>query len=391
MVVEQGGFTLNYGYHYILGGKLAVHKQILDKIGKPIEMVPSRIEAFYQFRRGGLHPLSVTPSSKLMGLGSKFRFAATSLRMLSGKPEALMDVPLRRWVREMTNDPHIEQYFLDFAQAVFFTVRPEEVSAGRFLALFQQTAKTMKQPSLFPVGTWRTMFEAFQQRIREGGGEVRTKAAVERVEIEGGRVTGVWSGGELIRAGATILAVPPQHLAALLPDGLPGVDTTGWDRLAPTAGVSLDLGVEGISTKIAALDLPENRSILAVHSTWDPSMAPPGHQLIQGIRFMEAADVARPEAVEAAKVNLLADVERFFPGATQRSVLRRFLIRPILTSVRHTVEQRALPVTLDAIPNLLFVGDGTDAPGELSTVACNAAIRAAEVAQRWVKGGNNCG
>lgn len=232
------------------------------------------------------------------------------------------------------------------------------------------------------------MFTALCARISEAGGEILTRAPVSRVEIADGRAIGVWVKGERQAARVVILAVPPQQLANLLPPDLRGLNLPGWAALQPAAGVSLDLGVEGLVTDRAAVDVPEEQIVLACHSLWDPSMAPPGHHLIQGLRFLTPAQARDPLAVEEAKQRLLAAAERFYPGATQRVALRRFLVRPMLTSVWHRADQSEagslVPVQVPAIPNLFFVGDGTDAPGELSTVACNAALTAAAAAGRWL-------
>lgn len=385
MVVEQGGFTLNYGYHYILGGQNAPHRKLLELAGKPIRFNVSRIDHFFQYRHGLLHPLAVTARSQRLPFAGKLRYAWSSLKAVLSKPDPWMNVPLGMYLKRLCSDPAVIEYFLDFARAVFFTPNPEAVSAGRFLHLMKETARTYQNPSIFPVGTWKSIFSALEESIREAGGEIRAGCSADQVEFSGGEARGVWAGGSLLPARAVVIAVPPQQVGALLPGGLLAHRADSWRRLMPTAGVSLDLGVQGLNPgKLAAVDVPEDRLVVSCHSIWDPTMAPAGHHLLQGIQFLTGEEVQNRELVEQAKEKLLGTMDRFYPGATSRAVLKRFLVRPVLTSAFHSAGQEGdlLPVAVPGVANLCFVGDGTDAPGELSSVACNSAIRAAEMLSR---------
>ncbi len=171
IVVAQGGFTLNYGYHYILGGSRAIHQLILRTIAKDVPMQESRVEAFYQFRRGALHRLVVGPRNRLMPLTSQLRLVRLTAHLLKTRPDSALEIPLGVWLAAATPDPLVRQYFLDFAQATFFTGQPECVSAGRFMRLVQHQLRVFRRPSLFPQGTWRTLLAALQERIVESGGE----------------------------------------------------------------------------------------------------------------------------------------------------------------------------------------------------------------------------
>src|SRR5947208_15012013 len=57
------------------------------------------------------------------------------------------------------------------------------------------------------------MWEAMRERVEEMGGEVRTGAAVERVEVGPGRVTAVTADGRRHSAGSAISPLPLRPLA----------------------------------------------------------------------------------------------------------------------------------------------------------------------------------
>jgi phytoene dehydrogenase-like protein len=162
-----------------------------------------------------------------------------------------------------------------------------------------------------------------------------------------------------------------------------------WAALEPTAGVSLELGVEGVANdRIGALDLPEDRVAIACYSLWDRSLAPPGAHLIQALRFLSRDEVRDPAVIAGSKDLLLQRIGRHFPGATQRVALQRFRVHKTLTGVRHTPAQsrpHLPPVAPPEAPGLYLVSDTTDAPGELADIAAAAALIAADeiLGQGW--------
>ena len=227
------------------------------------------------------------------------------------------------------------------------------------------------------------MFSGLERYIQSRGGQVRCKARVDAVVVEGGRAVGVRASGELIPARAVITAVPPQQAAALVPGGVPWGGGRPAGELEPTTGLVLDLGVEGTwNLPWIAVDDADRGMVIARHSHVDPSLAPPGHTLLQAVRFLPSEELAG-DRLEARKAEMLAAIEAIYPGATRRVVLQRWLVPPMLTPAAHTAAQpwqELPPVQSPEIPNLFFCGDGYRAPGELSNPAVGSAEEAARLA-----------
>jgi protoporphyrinogen oxidase len=65
------------------------------------------------------------------------------------------------------------------------------------------------------------MWEAMAERVRERGGEIRLGARVERLVLDGGRVSAVVTGDELLPCAEVISSLPLREVAALAAPGPP--------------------------------------------------------------------------------------------------------------------------------------------------------------------------
>jgi len=79
--------------------------------------------------------------------------------------------------------------------------------------------------------------EPARKHVESRGGVFRTRAGVDGLEIEGGRVVAVRSGGERIPAAAVVLAVPPPALRRIVPPLL--APAAALDAATPIVSVTL--------------------------------------------------------------------------------------------------------------------------------------------------------
>lgn len=382
LVVQQGGFTLNYGYHYVLGGVHSPHWRVLRRIGRPVPAVSTHPSGFYQ-EKAGLHRFPVTLGellrTSLWSFRGRWDYVRSSLAMLRHVPGDWLRVPLDDYLGTVVRDEGVRRFLLALAQAIGFDCRPGEMSAGHWLDFVRLSARSGSRPSL--ILSWDRLFAVLSDTVTRAGGEVRLKARADRVERSGDRVEAIWSGGQRLTASAYVLAIPAQQLPHLLPDGFPGWSPDRLRGVEPTAGVSLDLGIEGDWHRHAAVDVPHEHIVIACHSLWDRSLAPPGHTLLQVMHFLTPAEVRDTEKVRAARDRMLAAVRRHYPGALERVVLQRWLVRPMLTGARHSWRQTwqdLVPVTAPGVRNLYLVSDTAAVQGELSNTAVSAAEKAAD-------------
>jgi phytoene dehydrogenase-like protein len=366
---------------------------ILKRLGRTVPFVGARLEQFWRCAGGRLHALPGSPAallrSQLLPLAAKVQLMHLHTQLMATPPESVWEVPFGEWLRRHTRGERAIRLALDNAQSLHYTGAPAEISAGHAVELIQQIVRAGSPPSLLPAGGWGALFRVFQEEIERGGGEVRSGVTVDALELTdrggpGGAIAvAARAEGERWSAPATVAALPVQALARLLPAKTPfGDRLPRWAALEPTGGISLELGVEGVTNdRFAALDLPEERIAIACYSVWDRSLAPPGAHLFQALRFLSRDEVGNPAVVAASEELLLGRLERHFPGAAGGAVLQRFRVHEALTGVRHTAAQsrpHLPPVAPPELPGFYLVSDTTDAPGELANIPCAAALIACE-------------
>lgn len=388
LVVQQKGFTLNYGLHYIVGGHASPHYRILKQLGKldAAPLTPVKPRLLHRMRGGGLFHVPSTPldllTTKLLTPRGKLGLARAAVVILSADPETLWRVPVGEWLDGFAREPSLWTFFLDLVGPLSFEADPEALSAAHFVLAVRPLLMPKGPIALYPAGGWIRMFEAFKAHIEEHGGSVQTKAGVERLEIARGRVEGVWSDGVLYPAESIVLAVPPNDLAGLLKET--PVDGLGPERLnaiRPTMGVAVDLGVIGLhNEQIGTIELPELNGTLGVHNLFEPSLAPQDGHVFQFLRFMTPDQMADKAEVDRTEPMILDVLEGIWPGFTQKIAVRRILIRPMLTAASHRFDQPKpdlLPVDVRTVTGLYLAGDATASAGELSHSAGNSALTVA--------------
>jgi phytoene dehydrogenase-like protein len=205
-----------------------------------------------------------------------------------------------------------------------------------------------------PEGGAGRLTDALVARLAELGGEVRTGALVERIEVADGRVSGVLiAGGERLASSTVIADVMPRALLALTGDGISGLYRmlAGRYRYGP-ATIKVDWALDGaipwtgeaarqagtvhVSGDEAEIvdtmaqtqrQLPERPYLLlGQQSLADPSRAPAGKQTAwaythgpRSIDWTAEAD-RHVERIEA-------QVERYAPGFRDR-ILARSVLTP---------------------------------------------------------------
>lgn len=206
-----------------------------------------------------------------------------------------------------------------------------------------------------PEGGAQRLTNALVGYLRELGGEVRTAAPVERIDVSGGRVTGVRiAGGERLEASVVIADVMPHALLALVGDAAPrayaallrryryGPATVKVDwaldgpipwraeeaRSAGTIHLSGDEDELLGTIAVTRNGLPERPfMLLGQQSLADPSRAPEGKHTAWAYTHGPQLGVDWPRETERHVERMEAQVERFAPGFREL-ILARHVMGP---------------------------------------------------------------
>lgn len=392
ITVEQNGFTLNYGLHYMMGGYDSAHYRVLQQIGQAeqVQFAPMDPAKIYRLRDGKLHLVPATAedmmATELLSLEGKYGLQDAMNALFQADTDTLWNVPLKDWLDQHVSEPTLRRFFLDLAGPTAFAAVPDEISAGHLIVEARKILTSQSPLALYPAGGWGAVIDACRQAVEAAGGEVRLKARVDGLAIEDGQVTGVWSGGSLIRARAVVLALPPAEMAPILREhNLPDLSAQKLESIRPVMGVAVDLGFKGVeNTKVATIEMPEDSATSGFHNLFQPQLAPEGGLLFQGLRWLTGEQMADEAEVRRTEEIFLTRLSAIFPGIREKVVLRRTLVRPVILGADHHYTQprsSLLPVKVHSTGGLYVVGDATDAPGELSATVGESALMAARHVQ----------
>jgi hypothetical protein len=176
------------------------------------------------------------------------------------------------------------------------------------------------------------------------------------------------------------LPAPPTIVAIRLADAhaLLGDDSLRWEG---TRCAVLDVGLHGHRGDAFAVTDLDGGSWIERFTAPDPSLAPLGHDLVQG-----HTGLAPGESVEKGVQRLESVLDGAFPGWREREVWRRRMEMNNLTGAVDlsgtTWQDRP---AIDRGNGIFLAGDQVAAPGLLSEVTFASASRAAAGALDWAR------
>jgi phytoene dehydrogenase-like protein len=241
-----------------------------------------------------------------------------------------------------------------------------------------------------PKGGGIRLVEALSAIVREGGGQLRTGADVQRILVDAGRATGVeLAGGERVRAGRAVIAsVTPTQLygkllvRSLVPDAVarsaerfrygragmqihlalsepPEWASSEAERLSQTVIVHVTPGLDGVSRAVNEADrglLPAEATIVVGQPcAVDPGRAPQGKWIIW-IQLQELPRHVRGDALGQIDVGDGSWTESMREAYADRILAR--LGTQITNLERATMKRVVLsPADLEALDCNLVGGD----------------------------------
>ncbi len=272
---------------------------------------------------------------------------------------------------------------------------PERAAASLFHRVYQEAFLSGHRASrlVFLRRGWAVFHDRVARYLEGRGGVVRRGVRVERLVLDGdGRVSGarlaerphereaIASGARpregTERADAVVCAVPPDALAALLPDEVAG--RAPFDALHRFGGapiVSVDLWLDRVVVDAPMLGLRDTE----VEWVFDKGRLAGRAGAPQHLSFIVSAayrSAAKPNAelVGAAE----AALRRYFPAMAGAAVVRALVLRdPRATFASSPQLERLRPGPRTPVPGLYVAGDWT-ATGLPATI--EGAVRSGEAA-----------
>jgi prolycopene isomerase len=278
------------------------------------------------------------------------RLFTRMLAMSDAEVAALDDVTVEQFVAPFTDHPTCVNLF-GFLLGLYFILPYWEVSAGEALYCFRRMVRDNALG--YPMGGARAIPEAYVRLAEARGAEVRIGAGVRRVVVQGGRARGVeLSDGTFLPATVVVSTssvrttvtklVGAEHFPAAYVDRALSLKAS-YVAVQAKVGLSkrlVDAGaiVGGVGDGVDLLrmngdDLRHMFDALAagrvppvvpfycpVPTNFDPSLAPPGCQLLTACAVAPTTDVALADPAPLWEKAMLATLRRVVPGLDEHAI-----------------------------------------------------------------------
>lgn len=431
---ERHGYKLDTGSHLVSRGEHGPLGRVLRTLGlrRPrflTHPIPVRsrgmldLAAPERFRQ---LPATALTAARLLKLphADRMRLARMLLQVFT-----LTEFELRRWDRRTLDEfvrqhtEHPGAYFLfSFLASIFFVLPPWQVSAGEAIRCLRDVLASYSLS--YVEGGMDSLTNAFLARVPEAGGELVVRQRVQAIRRQGDRVVVTTRDGGEYRARAVACNMAPSDLLGLLEDELPDAYRARVAAIRPSgnahqlklglrrrlvdegcliAGVSLrgltldDLSIELMQDAVDAIDRGRVSDPLAIYApvptNYDPTLAPPGHQLIVASIYgptrenpAHHPDVWRARILEAfAQIIPGLEHELDFVEFTPVPGIGRWMGKSNNAAICNgqwpgQVGRDRLPVATP-VPGIYLCGDGAGGRGigtELAASSAMEAVRAIE-------------
>ncbi|GHH46611.1 NAD(P)-binding protein [Streptomyces candidus] len=338
-----GPYKANEGPHALYSrGPLWTWLQQRDLIG-PVAAVPFRAAARTRFHRSGsLHRMPPLP---LLRLGRK------------QAAEAPVDTDFLTWATSRIGERQARYAANSLGVAVFHH-DPGSLSA-RFVQERLHRVLAMPPEAKYPVGGWSSVVDRLASRARGLGVHIETDSRLTAADV------------------ASAAAHGPVIVATSLPAarGLLSDPSLAWDS---GRTVLLDLGLRtrrGDAFIVSDLDAP---GWIERFTAQDPTLAPPGEQLVQA-QFPVAPAESKADGI--ARAERLLDLGfPHWPGRVTHRTEALAAGRTGAVDLPGTT-WRDRPA-IDRGNGVYLAGDQVAAPGLLAEVSFNSALEAVSLALR---------
>jgi protoporphyrinogen oxidase/AcrR family transcriptional regulator len=383
---EKAGFTLNYGAHAVYGLDRHTLSVIEQELGLSFgsRQVDRRRVMYAKNGEITTAPLDFVNLMKteLLDAKAKMRFAAEAAAVIANI-HTLKNYPtLGDYLAESGADETVKELWEHLVCSNFF-IAPEDARKvpGHVISDYYHNLFLSQRPVNYILGSWAVITNQLRLKIESSGRwEIALQEGADGIRYESGRYVIVTKKREEA-FDRVVFAMPVQQVVKLL-KGTPWEPFLApYENNRPTEVMVYDIGLSRIVARpfsyISDLD---NKMFITDVSATDDTLVPEGGQLLQGVAYLADDAFESEEQRKAYLDERLAGMEalfdRHYPGWRDHVVVKRVSKKAMVQSVKHTADNRLLPVRLESVP-FYFCGDGCEGKGELAERAFSSARKAA--------------
>lgn len=409
---EKDGFIVDYGVHLFGVGKKGSLGKILEIVGEdegitwlpiqtPVLRVGGQRKKFSQ--KSMIELVRPEEQKNLETIFNKI------FSLSDDEIQKLWYVPLAEWINQFSTDPVVHA-LLGSINAEYFVISTKDASTAEFIKCFREVV--LARSSAYPQGGCIAIPKAYQTAMEKRGGKTFLNTKIRKILIENGRAVGVMLPDKtvvrspVIISNADIKATVNQLVGAeyFPTDYVKRINELTYSYKAVVLKLALNKKITDDQLVINQVDpneailvsaetlagkkeLPEKiGSFFVCPSNFDPSLAPPGCQLL-GL----SACVPDDYNMEAWKELLLNTLYEMYPEAREHVLWQRIdspkLMEVIggeegnVIGIAQTVNQihERRPSVVSPIKGLFFASAEAGGHGIGTELAASSALELASV------------
>jgi squalene-associated FAD-dependent desaturase len=332
-----------------------------------------------------LHVLAGLLKMKGIGIGDKLRTINVGRAIKGNGSLAPGRLTVDEWLDELGQSTNIKQRFW-YPMVVATLNQSPDIASARMLKVVLQEAfggdSKGSRIGISRVGLSDLYTDGARDFIQSRGGDLQTGAQVQRFIVQRSEVIAVeLRGGRRIEGDYFISAVPPEALAAILPDDLKQKEFSELERLGSSPIVSINLWFDR-----PVIDR-EFVGLLGTRSQWvfnKDMILSPGKRSNQVAVIISAArdfvDWTKNDLVDMA----ISELHELFRESREATLVHSVIVKEREATLSHTVESDGLrPGPRTSIANLILAGDWTDT-GLPATI--ESAVMSGDIAAEIIDG-----
>jgi len=375
----RDGFSLDYGLHIIRNGVKGLLPTTMERLGAPMPLCVGGHPEFSYFKDGCLLPFpqdrEALMASDIISMDEKVK----CLMMLRpGIYDEFKGVSVGKWLESIKASAALEDFMRVLSSCVVCPF-PDLVSAGEVFDYVRRRILLGAQPFALPEGGYFKALGTLADYIQGRGGAIHTESAVRRIVIEQGRAAGVETDSGPHHADIVVASFPYKHLFDILdPETVAAEKREMLISMTPTAGVCIDFALDAPATEAKNIIVTYGDPFIygMAVSNLDPSLAPPGKQLITFTQIARIEDMVDPQKSDEIADNLEDTAFEIFPEMEGKLLWMRELKLEMINSVQVNFAQHrdARPeARCTGVPGLYLAGDALSAPGGGGDLAVESA------------------
>lgn len=373
VTIPLKGFDFNFGAHAIYARDSSYIRKLERELGLDIgwadfdpkkarydlgdEMteMPATLE--------GLYKTKVLPKGSL-----KARFALDIVKTVCWLERGEEGVTIGEWLKRSGRHEDVIELMLTLASSNFFTQEPERIPSTVYFKYYQRLFTTNKAVS-YIAGGWESLVKELERVVKESGSEIVTKAKIEGVEFEEGRVRAVRTGDGVYEADEFVFAVPPKELGKIFAETGLQESIAPYLLYRPNTVLVYDIGLtQRIDTPYTYIYDKEARVFMTDISAYT-NCTPPGGQMIQAIAYLKSEEVGDREHAQMRKESIQKLFDKHLPGWRDQLAAQRYTERAAAQEIKVEDDQKLMPVQFHACKNAYFAGDWVQGVGQLSELS----------------------